>query len=241
MSSKMDRNPVISLIIVESSAFSSGRFIETGRVLVCVRDPVANGDHHPNVLSVPTQRIPKVLLEVVKNGCLQFPVHNRESSIALKSDWADNSTHNGHNPVIYSVEALLSEKLGINEAERGPDSCPFRAKPVWIESGNALYSKRLGERDELEPIDMLGMLVLVRSKNEFPKSTRSYSRILWPSISQFLLAYEKKDVQCVDPTLNAIELCIHGLCVAGAYEFLKRHVVSQPASRNKEACFAATC
>ena len=83
---------------------------------------------------------------------------------------------------------------------------------------------------------MLAILVLVSSLEAFPKSTRSYNHILCPSIAQFLLAYEQKDVQCIDSNLNAVELCIHGLCVAGAYEYLKRHIAIQMGSPLNKAC-----
>jgi hypothetical protein len=234
---KMDCNPVISLIIVENSAFSNGRLSKDGRVLVCVRDPIANGDHHPNVLSVPTRRIPKALFQAIRDDCREVPIADRESSLALESDWVDSDDDRKfrtHNPVIFFVKALLSEKLGVNEERL----CSFRAKPVWIESGNAIYSKSLGEKDELEPIDMLEILVLVSKPDIFPKSTYSYSHILWSSISKFLAAYEKKDVQCIDPKLDAIELCIHGLCVAGAYEYLKRHTMGAGVSDVEKSFFA---
>ena len=230
--SNMDCSPVISLIIVESTALSGDSVAGTGRVLVCVRDPATNV-HHPSVLSVPTQRIPSVLLQSIKRECRLSPVG--ENSIALEADWVDSRHTNGHDLVVYSVESLLSQKLGISEGERNGDDCPFSAKPVWIQRGYAAYAKGNGEEIEYEPIDMLGVLVIVSNLAAFPASTHSYSRILWTTISQFLLSYERKNIECIDPTLNAVELCIHGVCVATAYEYFKKHIAPRTASSNKDA------
>jgi hypothetical protein len=234
---KMDRSAVISLIIVESTALSGERVADTGRVLVCVRNPATNV-HHPSVLSVPTQRIPSVLLQSIKRECRLSPVG--KSSTALEADWVDSRHTTGHNLVVYSVESLLSQKLGISEGERGGDDCPFRAKPVWIEQGYAAYAKGNGLEIEHEAIDMLGILVIVSNPAAFPASTHSYNRILWTPISQFLLSYEQKNVECIDPTLDAVELCIHGVCVATAYEYLKKNVASRTASANKDAGLLTT-
>ena len=205
---------------------------DTGRVLVCVRNPATNV-HHPGVLSVPTQRIPSVLLQSIKKESRLSP--EGRNSTALETEWVDSRHTTGHNFVVYSVESLLSQKLGISEGERGRDDCPFRAKPVWIERGYAAYARGNGLEIEHEAIDMLGVLVTVANPAAFPSSTHSYNRILWTPISQFLLSYEQKNVECVDPTLNAVELCIHGVCVATAYEYLKRHVAPRTASANKDA------
>jgi hypothetical protein len=235
--SNMDCSPVISLIIVESTALSGDRVADTGRVLVCVRDPATNA-HHPSVLSVPTQRIPAALLQSIKRQCRLS--HLGENSTALEANWVDSRQATGHDLVVYSVESVLSQKLGISEGECGAGGCLFRAKPVWIERGYAAYAKGNGLEIEHEPIEMLGVLVVVSDPAAFPASTHSYSPILWTPISQFLLSYEQKNVECIDPTLNAVELCIHGVCVTTAYEYLKRHVAPRSASANKDGHLLTT-
>ncbi len=218
----MNSAPVISLIVVEFDAIRGHCFIESGRMLVSVREPNTNL-HHPNVLSVPTQRIPLELFDAITNRC-QISVYE-DNNMALEADWIDSECTDGYDPVIYAVESLLAQKLNISEGLCGkPDPCPFQAKPVWIERGSAAYPKGFCDEVEYEPIDMLGILVRISTPEAFPKATRSYNRILWPMISQFLQAYEMKDVHCIDEGLNSIELCIHGLCVAVAYTYLTRNM-----------------
>ncbi len=146
-----------------------------------------------------------------------------ESSAALEGEWVDSRQTSGHDVVVYTVESLLAQKLGISEGGGGGDECHFRAKAVWLQQGDAAYAKNNGLEIEHEPIEMLCILVVVSNPSSFRPSTHSYSRILWTEISNFLLSYEQKNVECVDPSLNSVELCIHGVCVATAYEYLTKN------------------
>ncbi|MBI5244188.1 MAG: hypothetical protein HY922_11020 [Elusimicrobia bacterium] len=210
---------VISLIILDGSDSAIDTIADNKNILLCVRDPARNL-HHPNVVSVPTQRIPESLFQAIVNKSHACRVD--VSSTLMDAEFVDNSETRGHNPVIYVVESLLAQKLGVSEGSyAGHAACLFRAKPVWLERGCVNYPGVSQGDIETEPIEMLSILVLTADAGRFPRRTHAYSHILWTPIPKFLSSFEHKNVQYAHPDLDPIEFCIHGLCVSSAYKFLK--------------------
>ncbi len=242
MVNRLNATTVISLTVIDGKTLGpKGRVILDTRILVGVRNPKTNLTH-PNVISVPTQRIPqqlfKAILDLVKKTKVnsdfysRFPEEIFEVEL-LKSSPFSSRDIKGHNPIIYAVESVLASKLGVSESiQRGEIS--FVASPVTLLFGSTQYAflneeidlvddavqlkkytslVKLGkERLRQEYIQMLAIKVVVDNADVFPISTASYSEAKWIKISEFIEMTQKKDVTML--TKYFAEKTIH-FCVHG--------------------------
>jgi len=132
---------VLTLTIVDASTLVNGQITNDSLVLCCVRNHQVN-QTHPDVVSVPTQRIPEILAKDIlststKIGC-------QDDTILWKQRFTSNKNTNGHNSIIYCVESLLSRKLGIT-AELEKDEIEFEAAVVGTHTGVAKYENLSSE------------------------------------------------------------------------------------------------
>lgn len=162
---------------------------ESREILCAVRRPEANATH-PNVLSVPTMRIG---LETARTwpGSADGP-----DVIGLPS----------------AVEHLFARKLGLADAlELGQVTYRLSRFGAW----QGMSYIGTGEAGEVvEDLTMYNVEVeLDRSEGLFPAETASYAPILWASVPTFLRVLTSRNVSEIDPNLDDIEICVHGLCV----------------------------
>ena len=125
-------------------------------------------------------------------------------------EWAD-----GHSPVIFAVEGILSRKLGVADSlENGELS--FSATLAAEAVGTSVYDKPTRRSEQIR---MAGISVTVaRGAAVFPASTPSYSHVLWVPVNRFLEAVQVKNPAMLG--LDPFKFCIHGLCIATTYDVL---------------------
>src|ERR1700732_1305023 len=102
---------VIALTLLDASSFVEKKIASETKVWVCVRNQEVNRTH-PDIVSVPTQRIPPALAE----GLLTDNHSNGyfgDTELFVGS-LISNEKLGGHTPTIYAVESLLSGKLGVS-------------------------------------------------------------------------------------------------------------------------------
>lgn len=214
------RSPVLSLTIVDGTTLVGGQLDRTSKVLVVVRDEVSNPTH-PNVVSVPTQRLPAPLYEAIVAGT-EIVGDDQTGSVRYYAKKAvDDARANGHDSLVYAVEALAARKLGLADAlERG--KVRLRSSLCSRVDGVAVYEAAEGPPD-YERISMLNVVVQVDGGTlELPLRTDSYSLMAWSNVSSFLAGVQSRDASVISPTFDPIELCVHGVCLTAASASLSR-------------------
>lgn len=218
------RAPVLSLTVLDGSSLPGGELRADSRVLVVVRDAVANLTH-PNVVSVPTQRIPAQLYDAIVASARSV---GKDRNVRFFDGGVISSkTDDGHNATVHATEALLARKLGLAEGlESG--RVRFRAALRARVDGTAVYDN-VGSDAIFEPISMLNVVVeLACPQDELPLTTTSYSLLAWTSVARFLRGVDARDPHVVSPALDSIELCVHGVCLDAARASLTQLVGSVP-------------
>jgi hypothetical protein len=204
---------VLSLSILDRSTFENGSMCGSTRIQVLVRNPGTNATH-PNVISMPTQRIPRVLLHDILSSAEVEARHG--TTTYYRGGAVDNSSGSGHHPVIYAVESLLSRKLGVSgELESG--ALAFIGALRAATTGKAYYPNLPPGKTE-EYITMVNIAVIVtKGANLFPSKTQSYSHMFWTDVGRFLKAIRNKDPVLLNAGLDPTKHCIRGLCTLVAY------------------------
>jgi hypothetical protein len=212
-----DASPILSLTILDSASAPDGVVARSSRVLVVVRDPRANATH-PNVVSVPTQRIPPTLRDAILRSASPTGTA-RPRTEYFTGGRVDTTRDGGHDPTLYATEALLARKLGLAEAlERGAVrvEAALRARV----QGLAVYDN-LGDSGLSEPVDMLNVVVLLSGdETELPLATSSYSLVAWTSVEGFVRGVDSRDPTSFGTRFDPVELCVHGVCLRAAQESL---------------------
>ncbi len=235
--------PVIALTILDATTLGpDGSIRDDSRLLLGVRDPRTHATH-PDVVSVPTQRIPPEVLAAIQarsqatlHPALDLPFPERlQEALILEAEGIDSRTTRGHDPFVYAVESLLSRKLGLAEAlEQGAVS--FTAFPGALLDGSVLYKDRgpefeiPGEKVTLEGQvyfrernAMVNVVVKLAGASAVPEKTSSYRALRWIGVADFLRLAATRDHKILFSLFgtDAFGLCIHGLCILSAYSFLK--------------------
>src|SRR3954463_11005563 len=109
-----ERSPGLSLTLVDATTMRDGVLLATSDVLIAARRPGANRTH-PNVVSVPTQRIPASLHADLLSAASHEETTDRGVSF-FDGGEVDSGFDDGHHPVVFAVESLLGRKLGLAEA-----------------------------------------------------------------------------------------------------------------------------
>jgi hypothetical protein len=209
--------PVVALTIISGGADSVGHVSKEMSMLVVVRDRRTN-QTHPDVVSVPTQRIPRAVFEAIVESAVSTELCNM--TLLYDSEEVDSRVINGNDPMVYAVESLLSRKLGVsNVLETGDLS--FRAKLRGVRHGTSVHRLMNSGGALSEQIAMANVLVTITAgAARFVRRTKSYSHIRWVSIEKFIESVRKKDPIHLD--LNPMKYCIHGLCISTAHDILTK-------------------
>jgi hypothetical protein len=204
---------VLALTIIDGSTIHLGRIDEETKVLLAVRNPNTNSTH-PNVISVPTQRIPQSMLE---NLISSTPVHHQDQqsgTMILGGDIFDANTTNGSNALIFGVESLLSRKLGLADYLEN-NKVRFVVRLAGVVTGVVTHP------DHSENTSMINAVVIITEGAQFfPTSSASYSHIIWTNVSTFFKTAAEKNSLLLSSDLSPFEYCIHGLCIMSAYNVI---------------------
>lgn len=161
------------------------------RILIGVRKPKSNAQH-PNIVSIPTQRIPAELFGAIKARIGLSPAIGRP----------------GDDPIAYAVQCLMSQKLSMGHLlELG--EVEFIAAAQTVFSG---VTPILSDGDKEIAWKMVQIQVYTKStlyekgSRHFPEETVSYSDLRWPTIDKFLEMADDKESGmgglCIDSTAN---------------------------------------
>lgn len=172
--------PVLALTLVRHDG--QGHY----DVLAGVRTPDANSTH-PNVVSVPTLRIPA----------------------AIAKEWLADE---GQGDVTREVVNLLARKLGVADwLELNQIRILCHHFDVW--QGTSVN----GENEDglvTENITMFNACIEVVTGSElFPERTASYDPLLWAPIADFLRMVRTREVGLLRSDLDELMYCAYGLCL----------------------------
>lgn len=199
---------VISTVLVDER--------RPGWTLLGVRRPSLLNARHPNVLSVPTMRLPPGLFELLTADVPDPAGTSGTVAIAAKAVPVGRGAR-AASDTAFVVESLLAGKLGVADAlQRGALHGQIRPRFLSVEQ----VSDPLGT-DRSEWTAMLTYEVrLDVGAAEIPAATGCYSRLLWVESARIPRALAQHDALFLDETLNAVEVCVQGLCVRVAAELL---------------------
>lgn len=221
----LPRSPILSLTVLDSATLRDGVVQTDSKVLVVARREDTNPTH-PNVVSVPTQRIPEALRDSIAGSAVAVGKDPTSGVSYFSQGYLDSKVHNGHHPTINAIEALLSRKLGLAESLES-EQVSFRAALKAQVDGVALYDN-IGDSDVYEPVSMLNVVIeLDQAQAKLPMRTSSYSVIAWAAVESFLDGVETRDPARVSPELDPLALCVHGVCLQAAQASLV-HLVGHP-------------
>lgn len=201
---------VLAITVTDSNTTSkSHRILPSTQMLIGVRSEETNLTH-PNIVSVPTQRLPSSLAEDIL-------------SIETESYYG-NENVSGHNSMIYAVESLLLRKIFDAELIEA-NKIIFSVKFGHFEEGFAHYGepissaqKQYGSKELLRMINLHVDINL--NKFKIPKKTASYSVLKWVSVKDFRKMMVGKDTHHVG--LDPFGFCVAGLCVETSEAFLAK-------------------
>jgi len=202
------------------------------RILVGIRSEDTNPTHS-NVVSVPTQRIPESIYDDIMNRCsavltkkpdCDFPERVRKT-FSLSTAISDNEKEKGHNSVIFTVESLLSTKLGLADyLESG--KVKFIARPRVLLEGEVFYEEKdveipgekiilNGETVYREQAMMLNIEVRLKGAEFIPTQTASYRKIRWITLTDFKKLISTREASFLAPVFDGegVHLCVHGMCL----------------------------
>lgn len=193
--------PVVALTLLRSTP-------EGDEVLVGVR--TKHNTTHAEVLSVPTIRVPPRLavawMPHLTTGVLSGAEIRRLPEVA--------------EDVRSVVEALMARKLGKADAlER--HEVEFGVEAILAVQGESLIGSVRG-RDVVEPLTMVNVQVRWEAGHHLgERRTASYDPLLWVSERKFGEMVRTRDVGVLDAGLDAIDVCVRGLCVESTVRLLE--------------------
>lgn len=226
MSLQEDIASVIALTLVDSSTLLAGDIVPDTRVWIGVRRSETNITH-PDIVSVPTQRIPAALAESIlgKNYWTRGKIEQ------LSPIWTASKNKNGHDLVIFAVKALLSMKVGVSDLlECG--QIEFSATPALFTVNYAHYPNLIDKRNAPYPVNELLRMINLRVHIEkgcalFPKMTASYSHARWVRVQDYQRMMDGKDVSAIG--LDGFKFCVDGLCIATTSQIIKQELDARAA------------
>jgi hypothetical protein len=200
--------PVLSLTIIHEVDGCE-------KILVAIRDPATNR-YHPDVVSVPTQRISREMAELLYAPLRPDAADERVKDGAFASETLDRF-----------VLSIFTNKLGMEDGIFGLGD--FDAKLRRVDFGESLIGAVHGE-PVTEKLGMLGVEVLVNESfaerigdvfDEPMAATSSYSHLMWLPLDQFQILAVSRDAAALPIGLKAAEVCVHGLCMHSAVEIVR--------------------
>lgn len=214
-------SPVMALAIIDSTGRPPAEARPDSPILLGIRCPQANATH-PNVVSVPTQRVPGAFLLETIAACTL--VQAADAAWFFTFPEVTNTRENGHHPVIFLIESVLSRKLGVAQAlERG--EIEFTAGFFSLTTGIAHYGDE-GPYGTAERMVMGNLWVAVtRGFDRFPGRTESFSRVFAATLEALDHAKATGDITGLaggglDPAVHSIG----GVCIASTINALRFHL-----------------
>jgi hypothetical protein len=202
-----DYRPVLALTLIRHVG---GRT----EVLVGARTEAANRTH-PNVVSVPTLRVP-VAVAAGWTGALTGAL--------------DEATGAG---LRREVDNLLARKLGVADAlELGRIGLREHVLRGW--QGTSVIGDEDGPDGEprTEDLTMFNACVEVTAGAElFPAGTASYAPLTWVGVVEFLEMVRSKEVAALNAGLDELLFCVYGLCLETSARLLAEQGWSCPTPR----------
>jgi hypothetical protein len=179
-------------------------------VLVGVR--TKHNSTHAEVMSVPTQRVSR-RVAAMWVSLLATGVASAEEIRRLPEVAED---------VRLAVEALMARKLGkANALER--HEVEFGIEAMLAVQGASLIGSIEG-RDLVEHLTMFNVQVRWNAGHHLDeRRTAAYDPLLWVSERKFGEMVRTRDVGVLDAGLDAIDVCVRGLCVESAVRSLELH------------------
>ncbi len=213
------RSPVLSLTVLDSKTLSEGVIQLDSKVLIVARSEAGNRTH-PNVVSVPTQRIPQAMSDAIVATADRVGADPTSAITYFRDTGSDSTVHNDHHPLVSAVESLMSRKLGLADAlER--EELSFRAALRAQVEGAALY-ENLSDSSVYERVSMLNAIVILREDQAtLPMRTGSYSVMAWTSVESFLAGVDRSDPTLIGPEFDPLTFCVHGVCLQAAQASLE--------------------
>ncbi len=240
-----DPAPVLSVSLIDRDSLGrDGEITTKSRIMVGVRRAETNPTH-PEVVSIPTMRIPEGLLdgfyppeETGGQKSITLPVLTSEiEEVRFGKDHRITPETTSHDPVKYVVEAILARKLLLGKALE-EKRLTFIAEPAVAITGSVLYETTgetlPGREVEVggqayfkEQITMYNVSVIVSDAKLFPAETPSYSDIRWAGVKEYLEMVETKNPSILAALFGkqSVRYCVHGLCLASAYLHLKKRAL----------------
>lgn len=209
--SESNYSPVLGLTILRQVGSSRRR-----EILVVARRPATNRTH-PNVVSVPTQRIPAILAqEITKESHLVGNVG--ATQVYDGTPIRRVSGGRNHQATLYAVEALMAKKFEIG-ASLVTRQILFSAVLRTVAFGKITYPSETTD-DEFEFIAMVNVEVVIEEGSGLiPPETASYTNLKWISLDKFQKMVEGRDA--AEAGMNPFQFCVHGLCLTAAYDGLR--------------------
>jgi len=171
-------------------------------IIIGIRTPEANAQH-PNVVSVPTERIPKVLFDDIA------------ARASLVSPYSAEDARPGSDSVTYAVKSVLSHKLGLGDMlEIG--ALTFSAAPRSVLRG---ISPILEDGDAGEEWSMVQIAVSL-SEWFIPERTASYTDIGPILVADFIAKAHGKSMVFTDRRSHRVG----GLCVKNTAQWLSEAI-----------------
>jgi len=184
------------------------------QVLAGPRNPKVNRTH-PNVISVPTMRLPA---EYAAAAMLKSKVARQTAKEQVfEREWKTYPNEKELETHVLSniVSGVMAAKIGLADVTvlRIPE---LRMSLESFTLGFSLVDFDAKKNAEtIEAIGMLNAAVVVPSDIEAPKSA-TFSRLKWFDIEDFQTGYQNRDATILFPEdpIDAIEMCVHGVCLA---------------------------
>jgi hypothetical protein len=194
------------------------------QVLAGPRNPATNPTH-PNVISVPTQRVTPLLATGAAMGCEVKSQTKKEQVFARRWRVFDSADEMDADIVGHIVASAIGRKVGFEQL------LVRRTNDVRISLESFTLGQSLVDYDavnQIQTIEAIGMLnaaVHVPPDTERPQPV-SYSSLKWFDIEEFQRGYREKDTLGMFPEfgLDALEMCVHGVCMATTSAVLQRGI-----------------
>lgn len=174
---------------------------------------------HPNVLSAPTDRIPRAVFDAIPHGREVQPLRkpHRPGYTFFEPCAVSSVGESGHHPLVYAVDSILAKKMGLVDAiESGKFT--YRAWLAAVLSGNASYTFPAGSglQNLEEPMRMANVFVEVSdaAMQCIPGASKAYNVI------QKLTLREFKDRYWSSPSSSSGT--INGLCLPSTITVLNQ-------------------
>lgn len=211
---------VLSLVVLDGTG-KDGSVTKDSKLLVTVRDPL-NNRTHPGVVSVPTIRLPSALAVEIRQG--RYVSNQFGSTELFECVGMNNWDADGHSSIVFAAKTVLCQKLGAADALESGELL-FSAGVAASSTGWSYYDDEPSPSGEFIRMTTL-MVSIIRGAGTFAPQTSSYSSVMWCKVGIFLRAARTRDVSALG--YDPLSICIHGLCIASAYNVLAAKLGHEP-------------